>query len=151
MHTMLCQERSLTAYVESQKAVVESAGCAGSPPRLKPILQHVLTESSPDLSQRQADLTAYAEDQRRRPSIIAQEESRRADTELEAAACEAEGVGEAEASRYPGAEDPKPDQRAAARDVARESAARHSRQEASYCRRSAIQGRRFFRSVPRIR
>ena len=59
----------------------------------------------------------------RRVPALAAEEADRADGELERNAVEAEQAGENEASRHPGSDDPRPDQRTAARQVGRESAA----------------------------
>lgn len=74
-------------------------------------------------TQRQTDLTAFAENERLQPPIIARQEADRADSELETAAREAEEAGEAEARRYPGDDDAHPEQREAAREVGYDSAA----------------------------
>ena len=128
---------NLTTYVESQKAVVESQ-LAQEVLQVETDTTTRVTGIESQLAQRQADLTAYAEDQRPNHRLL----HRRSHVELTRNLKQrrkAEGIGEAEASRYPGEEDPKPDQRAAPGDAARESAA-DIRDKASYCRRSAIQG-----------
>jgi hypothetical protein len=71
---------------------------------------------------RKAAITAYAQNQQQQPPVIAGEESARASSELESAAQECERAGDAEAAKYPGNDDPKPDQRQAALQVAAESA-----------------------------
>ena len=58
-----------------------------------------------------------------RALAAADSQAARAVAELEAAAADCERAGEQEASRFPGEEDPAPDQRAAALKVGRESAA----------------------------
>jgi Pretoxin HINT domain len=113
---------SLTGHIEQQKAAV-GAQVEQEISRVEADTAARVADAEAQLEQRQADLTAYAQEQSRQPPIIAQQESERASAELETAAREAEAAGEAEASRYPGNEDPKPDQRAAAREVGRDSAA----------------------------
>jgi Pretoxin HINT domain len=113
---------NLTGHVEQQKAAVD-AQVEQELARVEADTAARVVDAEAQLAQRQADLTAYAQEQSQQPPIIARQESERASAELETAAREAEAAGEAEASRYPGNEDPKPDQRAAARQVGRDSAA----------------------------
>jgi Pre-toxin TG len=68
-------------------------------------------------------LHTYATERRAEPTTIARDEGVRGARELEQAARECEGAGAAEAARHPGSEDPAPDQRHAAREVAARSAA----------------------------
>lgn len=113
---------NLAQTMESNRANIEADTLSD--------IEQVETETSTrisdvenDFAQRQVDLTTYAEAERQRPTEIATEEAGRADSELESAASEAIAAGEAEARRYQGDDDPKPDQRAAARKVGRDSAA----------------------------
>ncbi|HSN75397.1 MAG TPA: hypothetical protein VL334_09985, partial [Anaerolineae bacterium] len=77
-----------------------------------------IVETNTQLTERQTALTAYGEEQSRQPHTIADEEAARAQGEIEAAAGEAERVGDTVASRYS-----EPDSKVAAREVAAESAA----------------------------
>lgn len=105
------QKASLVTQVEQDVARVEQETAA------------LIATVQEQFTQRQTDLTTYAETEQARPPSIAQQEADRADRELEAAAREAEQVGEREARNHPGNEDPNPEKRRAAREVARESAA----------------------------
>ncbi len=82
-----------------------------------------IDEFEKQLLDRQRDMTNFSENESKQPPIIANEEGERATKELEKTALEAEKVGEDEAKRYPGEEDPKPAQRQAARELANQSAA----------------------------
>gem|GEM_PF-4466061 len=74
-------------------------------------------------NRRKKDIASYAEEQGRQPATIAAAESDRASAELEQNAQQCESAGAAEATNYPGDDDPKPKQRAAARGVGDNSAA----------------------------
>ena len=73
-------------------------------------------------SRREA-LTAAANAERTGALALADAEAGRVVAQLEADAAACEQAGEAEAARFPGGEDPAPEQRQAARQVGRESAA----------------------------
>jgi len=81
-----------------------------------------ISDAENQLEQRRTEFAAFVQTERQQPALIAQSESARADAELEAAANEALAQAERAASRYPGSEDPAPEQREAAREVGRESA-----------------------------
>jgi hypothetical protein len=75
------------------------------------------------LTQRTLQMNEAAAARSREPGSIAEQEVARSDRELEAAAGQCEQAGRAEAARHPGSEEPNPDKRAAALEVATESAA----------------------------
>jgi hypothetical protein len=79
--------------------------------------------TSAELTSRRAALASFVDAERAAALATAEAEGTRAVGELEAAASDCDAAGEAEAARYPGSEDPAPEQRAAARKVAGESAA----------------------------
>ncbi len=113
---------ALTSHVDEQKAAAETQA-GESITQLDTATATRIVELRAELAQRRSDLSAFAEQERRQPSAIAQRESQRASRELEAAAREAEAVGEAVAGRYPGGGSRAREKRAAARGVARDSAA----------------------------
>ncbi len=75
-----------------------------------------------ELATKKFDFSELVLTQSRQPMAIAQQESLRANGEIDQAADEALQVGENEASIHAGSNDSNPDKRAAARDVAKESA-----------------------------
>jgi hypothetical protein len=83
----------------------------------------MIADLDTEITWRQSDLAAFASAQSREPETIAGAEQTRAEAELEAAAQEAERRAAAVARRNPGSENPAVDQRAAALEVGRRSAA----------------------------
>jgi hypothetical protein len=82
-----------------------------------------VAEVETQCQQRQLALTHDAENARAQPPIIAANEADRSDRELEAAAVDCERAGDHVAARYPGPDDVRIEQRAAARTVGYDSAA----------------------------
>lgn len=119
--TFAATRSSLQAHVDEQKAAVQ-AQVAADIAQVQVDTAARIAEVDSRLTERQSDLTSFADAQQDQPMVIAGEEEARAHRELEAAAREAENRARAVARRYPGREDPAPDQRAAALEVGRESA-----------------------------
>ncbi len=82
-----------------------------------------VAEAEAALTERKTAFEAFAQNESQEPQRFAQQAVARADRELEAAAQQCIRNGERVAARYRGSDDPKPDQRQAARRVAAESAA----------------------------
>ncbi|MEQ8540320.1 MAG: pre-toxin TG domain-containing protein [Coleofasciculus sp. D1-CHI-01] len=112
---------NLMGNAEQQKAALE-AQVAQEITQVEADTETRIADIEAQLTQRQNDFSAFIEQESQQPQIIAQQESNRANSELDNAAGQAVQVGEAEASRHPGSEDPAPKQRAAAKEVAAESA-----------------------------
>ena len=112
----------LEAQVAASRAELEAA-TAQDVERARQEGAAQVSEAEAQLEQRRTEFAAFVETERQQPALIAQAESTRADAELETAADEAVAQGERAAGRYPGGEDPAPEQREAAREVGRESAA----------------------------
>ena len=112
---------AMTSHAEQQKVVLQ-AEVEQDVIQLQTATVQRIAQADTQFSQRQTSLTTFAEQQQQQPQTIAQQEASRADSKLEAAALECEQAGDAEAARYGGHDDPKPEQRTAAREVARQSA-----------------------------
>lgn len=113
---------AMTSHVEQQKLVLQ-VEVEQDVTQLQTIAAQRIAQSYAQFSQRETNITTFAEQQQKQPQTIAQREASRADCELEAAALECDRAGNAEAARYSGNDDSKPEQRTAAREVARQSAA----------------------------
>ncbi|MGE0853104.1 MAG: hypothetical protein AB7O44_26420 [Hyphomicrobiaceae bacterium] len=111
----------LIAGAETQKAAL-AAQTAADTTLVTSGTAAMIAEMDGHISQRQSDLTTFAAAQSREPEAIARAEEVRANSELETAAQEAERRAQVVARRYPGSENPAPDQRAAALEVGRRSA-----------------------------
>jgi hypothetical protein len=115
------QRSSMTAHAEQQKNTLRAQAAQDATQlESESIAQTVDFQSR--MSQRKSDMTAYSEEQMRRPGGMVEEEISRSDGELERAAGESEQAGRNEAARHSGDEDPAPDQRGAAMEVANTSA-----------------------------
>jgi hypothetical protein len=113
---------TLQTQVEQHKASV-MAKVAEEIAQVQANAETNIANAEAQLTQRETGFAAFIQEQQQQPHLIAQQETARANAELEAAAQESLSVGEREAGQYSGQEDPAPKQRAAARRVARESAA----------------------------
>jgi phage shock protein A len=112
-------EGTLTAQAESRKTTTQT--------QFEQILQQIQTTTNTSIAswqsqsqQRQSTLQNLTQTESQQPNIIADQESARANSELEAAANRAIAIGEAEASKHSG--DGADAKKEAARGVARQSA-----------------------------
>lgn len=113
---------AMTSHAEQQKAALQ-AEVEQDVTQLQTATAQRIAQTDTQFSQRQTSITTFAQQQQQQPQSIAQQEASRADRELAAAALECERAGDAEAARYSGNDDPNPQKRAAAREVASQSAA----------------------------
>jgi len=113
---------AMTSHSEQQKALLR-AEVEQNVIQLQTGTAERITQADTHFRQRQTSITTFAQQQQQQPQTIAQQEASRVDLELEAAAVQCQQAGDSEAARYLGDDDPKPQQRTSAREVARQSAA----------------------------
>ena len=113
---------ALTGAAEQEKAALR-AGVVADVATAAAATSEKVAAARAAIQARRQSMTDAADSERTSAAAAAEAESGRAVGELESAALACEQAGEAEAARFTGNDDPAPDQRGAARQVGRESAA----------------------------